>query len=446
MTSRALAVAATLAWSLVGFACAKTHLVVPIRDATEGDYIYYALPRTVVSATILVSISSVDQSPPCAGSDEMKELGLEAPKVASGKFFTVHEITLTKYSEADPAARFAIALDSAGSDELGVSMNVAGALTKGSSESTDVVVPIVVGATQFVASIAGKVLFGAPTIAGAPAGRCDRARLALQEVRGRLLDLDSSQGAADSKEVLELKTAKLTVAAKALEAPFTGVTAGKPQRIVCQLRPAEAGETRLFDWSKAGGVGGSRQAGCEVPESLSIAVADRATGRDATEKARLTETHSLSLRIVAKGTDLSQITPTVKETERSFFYRIPAFAELEVGDTTSNSEWVRKSDRVTWPIAQLGKIYSLPRLCATKNAKVSAILDAETGALLEASARFQEADLGPALAAIGTSTAGVLQAHKEAQRDEELLQLQREQALLEARVAIKVAKEALGEE
>jgi len=51
---------------------------------------------------------------------------------------------------------------------------------------------------------------------------------------------------------------------------------------------------------------------------------------------------------------------------------------------------------------------------ARETSRVAVSLDAETGALLEGS---QEADFGSALATLGKSTADVLQARKDAERE-----------------------------
>lgn len=439
--------------------CAYTHKVVPVSKAGTGDYVYYALPRTVVMATALVSVSTVDPAPPCGNLEKyLMPLGLERPKISAGKFMTVHKTSLERRSEPDPEERYAVRVSGTGNSELALELNARGALTKGSSESRDIIVPTVVGALEMAASIAGK-LFGASK--DQREELCDGVKVQLDDLRRRLLELDSSPGAADPKEILEYKAARLQLQAKVLEAMFTGVKPGAPQKIVCDVRPKKvvssgnatesttSSDYTLFTWTVAGGIDPSAasvpEVECDIPAGLSIGENDRARGSDRTVSERIRAKHSAVLGVGTRhSSDLVSVPEsTPRSGERGFYYRIPAFRTLEVLDRIGSDRSERISDRVEWAIPQLGSTRSLPRLRSTGSAKVSVTLDPDTGALLAVMAKEEQADFDAAAGRLGKSIAGVLEARTAAKDDDELERLKREQAILEAQVAIDAAREAL---
>lgn len=433
--------------------CAKTVKVFKAGSEGEGDFVYYALPRTVVTVTAVVSVSTIKGKPECAS--RIADVGLRKPAFgpsdpnATAKFFTFSEATITTNAEADPNEIYAIALEGKGASDLAVTFNARGALTEGSSESKDVIAPIVLGATQFAASVAAKAFAGTKVPgAAAPPDHCGDAVAALIDARKRISEAYTNAGSSP-KEVLELRVAKLTVLAKSLEAPFTGVTPGSPKKVVCYIRPVKDNgariDTDLFIWKRGEGIRqDGRNSACEIAADLGT-WPDSLKGTDRDVDADLAKQHTLTLRITRSAADLSKISPTTKTGDRSFYYRIPAFAQLVVGDRAGGDTWEQASDQIEAPIAQLGQSLSLPVSKSTNTAKSGVALDAETGALTRVTATTTEFDFGAALATIGTSAGSVIEARKGGKHDEDLEQLQREQAVLEARVAIKAARAALAE-
>ena len=248
---------------LVG--CAKTHVVVEAKSLSAPDALHYVLPRTVLKVTSNVSVSTIG-SPVCPSSDAI-EMGVAMPALKppsatqGGKYFTLHSIEVEVASEADPDARFAIDLASTGGSQLNVTFDPRGVMTKAQSEASDETLPAILGIGQSVLDIGLSAAFGAaateldkpPSTSPSTATYCKQARATLGRLRETIAELYGSGSAGDTKEVLEIKLAKLSALEKKAEAVFNGVLPGSPKKIVCEVRPRpesqSGGSIRLFGYS-----------------------------------------------------------------------------------------------------------------------------------------------------------------------------------------------------
>ncbi len=452
-------------------ACARVHRVYPQADAKKGEFVYYALPRTVAIATFTATVSEVKKTPSCASrTDLMQELGLKQSPY-EGKIFNITKTELSKRSEADPNQVYAVKLNGLGTRSLGLEMSATGVPSAGSSKAEDVVIPAVVGAAQAAADIVAPFL-GAGTqqqVAAAPAfDACDAASNKLKNLRKRLLDLHSSQGAEDPKEVLEYKAAKLTAQLKKLEGAFTGVVPGKSTKIVCEYTPTrDEDESTLLTWSMVDGLI-DPPATCIVPSgletdkkaTLSSAAPGNPPARSNPEplpaeackdnpqrqsaptewlakcsrarlNAALTDEHAVSIRLQALNGDVSATVPPTrgKKDQRSFFYRRPAATRVWVEDKrTSKAKPARTSKMKDWAVAQRGTVHSLPRVWSAGKVEVSVAFDPETGALTKLEMSRTAADLSGAVET-GREIGGQL-------RNAEITELERKKTLRELKEAL----------
>jgi hypothetical protein len=357
--------------------------------------------------------------------------------ITSGSFLTIVEAAVSTSAEADPNERFAIDLNGTSASELSIAMTPRGFITKATSESTDAIIPAVTGIVDIGASIAAKVAFGAPDAEDEKDKKCNDAEVALIAARAQLRDVFGAPGFSDDKEVIELKAARITSLISRLEEPFTGVKPGKPLKVICEVRPGSAGDTELFKWTIHSGVQDGHGL-CDVPGEL------KAFTNPSQGPPEIRVRHIVVLRVAQEDCSLCADERTPKDAERGFFYRVPAFGSVEVVDKTDTSTKTI-SDRVKAALPQLGEVRSLPRVSGSKSARVSISLDPETGALIEAGIKTAGIDFASASGSLQKSIGTVLDA-REAGKQDELEKLQRQQAILEARVAIKTAKTALGEE
>ncbi len=421
--------------------CARLHRVVPLADAKTGEYVYYALPQTVVVVTLTGVVTTVDPKPTCEGEAAlMMELGLKAP-VYSGKLFSIEKVEVSHRAEPDPTKIYAVEVTGGFARTLGLETSAVGLPSLASSKAQDVVLPAAVEAVKLAAKLASIVAFG--DVKQVEAKACSDIKKNLQDVRTRLLDLDSSPGAADPKEILEFKQTSLRALAKQLEAAFTGVSPGEPKKIVCEIRPVKGTQAfPLLKWTMKGGVTSTPDANveCQVPPDLVVDGA--ATARDtATPAARdkLTVEHVLALQVAPTGRDVAAVTvPAGRREQRSFYFRRPASARVWVSDSLPKTTERRLTETYDWTIAQLGEVDSLPRLSSGGSIEVQVTFDPSTGALLKVGATRSSADLAKAVGAIDTASSTL--------HDAEKVELERTKAILEAQVAIKAAEEALENE
>ncbi len=440
--------------------CAKTHRVYSASNISEADVVHYALPRTVVKVVATVSVSTI-AAPPCAS--EAEALGIPAPKFVKGKYFTVHDVEVETFGEPDPGRLFAVELGSTGASALQLTLDRRGILTGGSSESKDEYAAAALGIAKSAAEIAMDTLFGAGTSALAvPVDdeRCRQARGYLVELRRALVDVHSNRGAADPKDVLEWKIAKLSAMEKKAESIFNGVIPGSPVKIQCEVRPSEATEFKLFDYTAATGAIASPSTAdvtCEIPPEAMIPPSHAVAVPASPPMGPLpipNTNHDIVLHMsnvtgIVPATTSAPVLPT-KDADRSFAYYIPRLTVVGARETKrsasgSTAEVLRRFSPKSVYIAQFGALKTLPRMGVSGSAKLSVTLDAENGALLAVTTNESSADLGGGAATIAetvTNVADSVRGRKSAEAEELEALLQR-QAILEAKVAIEAAEAAL---
>lgn len=461
---------------LVG--CAKTHVVVEAKSLSAPDALHYVLPRTVLKVTSNVSVSTIG-SPVCPSSDAV-EMGVEMPALKppsatqGGKYFTLHSIEVEVASEADPDARFAIDLASTGGSQLNVTFDPRGVMTKAQSEVSDETLPAILGIGQSVLDIGLSAAFGAaateldkPT-SPSYSSYCRQAKGTLAKLRETIAELYGSGSAGDTKEVLDIKLAKLSALEKKAEAVFNGVLPGSPKKIVCEVRPKpesqSGGSIRLFGYSGLEGLlplpapapaapaaapaapaaapnALAADVSCDYPSDLAIDPGAHVIGTGA-DKLKDAYDVVLSARLVDGVLPSEPVDRKASaEGKRSFRYRVPRFADVFGAEHKAGAAnmYRYRGDKQRVAIAQLGQIRSLPVFEVGGSATLSVTLDPASGALLELAAKEKGVDLGAAAGTAGkmvTTTLGAV-------RDADLKDLQRKQALLEAQVAIQAAEKAL---
>jgi hypothetical protein len=435
-----------IAMSLAG--CARLPTVVPLKNAKAGEYTYYALPRTVLVVSTKGTVTTINDKAKCIDSEYdglRKRLGLQKSKYAES-VFSIAEVTVSTRVEADPERVYAVELSRPGTNAVGLKSSPRGLPSAASAASTDAVIPPLTAGLGLIASIVGKVFFGAPAVKSSTDEQdpCVQAAVTLEDLREALTALHKTEGAADSKEVLEYKAAKLEVAIKTIEGWFTGVELGKPKSIVCEVRPVTGtNEYPLFTYTMGAGIDLAQPQNCDLSAEFT-AKGKAADTNDQATTAKLTQVHALSLSVTPVTTSLASTLatkPAQTENERSFYYRVPGYAVVLAKDGQT-----RLTAATELPIAQLGTEMSLPRLSAGGSVELAIGFDPDTGALIELSVKRQSADIAGQLSKLSDSAGGLIDASKaDAGKNQELLELQEQQAILEARVAIKAAEEALAQ-
>lgn len=441
----------TFLLSCFTFACSsKIHHVVPVAEATSGEYVYYNLPQTVIVVTATGTITETKSTAPnCTDAVDLEHFGLSVPNYV-GRLLTIANIKLSKKAEPDPAQKYAVELEDKGTNVLTLHINDSGVPSKAGSEATATGLSI---AKSFL-KLAATTLIGSSL---SPAGHCADVRKQLDDIRTRLLNLHSSVGAADNKEILKLKEAQLKLKEKKLEAEYTGVNIYPPKTIVCEIVPTSGATVNLLSWSLKQGIISTATA-CDVPSELkkNIGGASVRTGKTYD---KLVTKHELILHVdpVVGGLASITIPTTGRAAERSFYYRIPKRALVWVEDTiTTNPNQVlgmsppttttnvAASKRENWNIAQLGIVSSIPRLSTRGSAKVDVTFDPDTGSLKEIGLIQTTGDAAAVIDVVtGQLSAYYTTKKAEVEVDVELTTLQRQQAILEAMVAIEAAEATL---
>ncbi|MEW8058546.1 MAG: DUF4831 family protein [Candidatus Thiodiazotropha endolucinida] len=449
----------------------KLHRVLPYSETMkDGDYIFYNLPETEIKVTIYVS--KVNITPQESNNvickydkykNELQVLGVKKPKF-TGSFLSMGKIAIDKRSIPDEGNRYGVELSEEGSATLTIQMDPAGIPSKATSEVTSDTIPIAKSLINLIGAIASPaILARAPTVR-IDDDICDMKLMNLRDAKQRMLELYSSMGAADDKELIKFKVAELNTSFQTAVSAFTGVRVGKSERIVCKIRPSPAiKEYFLIKWSGEKGII-EQDERCLVPEAVKLNKENILTGsKDEEENVKLANQknkHTYLLRIdPLKGLADIKI-PNTETKDRSFYYRIPRLAEVYVMEKIDQDNQSKKSIRMKslkqrWYVNQLGVITSLPRIQTKGSASINVSFDAETGAITEISAARTKADASGLIDTLATQSTAYKKARasekatlkaeqaEQAKLDLELQALQREQAILEAMVAIENAKEAL---
>jgi hypothetical protein len=152
--------------------------------------------------------------------------------------------------------------------------------------------------------------------------------------------------------------------------------------------------------------------------------------RPAKQRAVTIRVTPLDLPVVSQALESNPV-----ESRRSYAYRIPRLAVVEAVSDAGPAEKILA--RRELPVPQLGQIRYLPRRLNGVSGSLNFELHSETGALVKISSETKTADGATIAATTGTNAKTLNDAN------DELVQLTRQQKILEARKAIKTAEQAL---
>jgi hypothetical protein len=434
----------------------------------------YALPRTVLRVSY-TAVRADFGKPECAADDTLRQLlGIEDMKLPTleggdkASVFSVKDGVLTTVSEPDPSEVFYTTMtnDSLVDDSLKVVLGPDGIVSAVEGSARDVVGPTVVKAIEVAGAITAAALPFTLFKESAPKGeiklhgkklttsgldaRCtekvDR-YLKLEEQRQEVLAMKVPH----AKDAYELRLGELRAAQDVIRASFLGLKRTITAPFTCDVVPA-TGSASLPSFSLAvrRGIKPEGDARCRIPvEFRHAAGATPPANEDVSEKVAIAVTpHNEALTQLWTKLDADN-----RPTEAGFFYRVPGAGTVAV-DSTRKGVAIAPH-RVT--IAQLGSVRAYPRVSGS-NPKLTFELYPDTGALKSVLVEQKATDVAGLLGALGGASTAVLTAEKarrdaaaaaeEAKRKDaanaELTNLQKQQAILEATLAIKEAREALG--
>jgi len=411
---------------------------VQLSDLKPGQ-LAYVLPLKRIRVEMTVTKLEYDNSARCLGKGG--DAGLEAPKY-KGSTLSVSAVKWSTYPVPDVKHVYRVALDDGAvprKQKLMLAWAPGGIASESSFRSEDMSSTYATSFTKLGANVLGSFFgFGG---AAAPANMCDNLKQSVTTARGYLLNLRGPVDAASTKEVLEMKEAKLKADLLSMESVFTGskATVGT---IVCDVDVSAAGTQNLLKWTGVGGVTGQSSA-CVVPPEFVIQKSEQADS----PPERLTREHEVNLSIQVDpwgwnaAPDGCPTTASAKgqaQPSWSYHYRRPAPTTVVVQDV-SNKVSRDISERRQELIPQLGRIACIPRVSqATVESKI--VFDSTTGELKTVELTGDAADPTSAVEAGGTLlTTGV----KAAMGPSKLEAAKEEKELLEAMVAIEKARAEL---
>jgi hypothetical protein len=471
MTTKAMILASSLVALLAG--CANGINVYPAASAPikEGSrYVYYALPRNMISVTFSVKKTTYSKGPCADVAFPKEQLEANDIKIKTGSTVELSEVTITTRAEPDPGHVYAIELtsDMLKNDKYGIELNDQAMLTSASIESTSKVADLAVTLTKTAASTAATILGFGGAIAATPTGRCKTVLDRLTDVRKTKINLLSGAGtyASLTKEALELLFTELRSEQDGLVANFVKreVASGK---VLCEYTPtvAPSDSVKLLMYGDDGVTPNLRVNGleCYVPPQFFVAVpiakapiakaptAKAPTAEAPTAEAPTAEAPTAEAPTAEAPTAPTAKTPTVKTptaeaptdkvpnktvllkfrvqniiasqiktavpgaSPTGIRYRIPARVTLTVSRTGAQArEEALATERLA--IAQFGVVAALPGDAQVKSAAFNymAKLDPTTGALVSYSGGHSAFD--PALAeGVGGAAKTVLDAEKQRQ-------------------------------
>lgn len=461
-------------------ACTVGHQIkkVPLEKGTSLDQAaYYALPRTVVTASFPVKQSFAVEGKGQSGSPAVScfnqletrvtfkdkianwarfepeilkdAIGLTAiPPLGENKYSLTGDPTIGTLAEPDPDQVFRVELSTNWSQkrELNLQFGPLGTLQAGTSFVQDRRVDLAAAFAKTVinilsADLAPKRAFGASltlidssTSAGRPSefqcdeveDNCQRAACEIFSGRAGLERLPRLVAAdiidADSAAWL---TKRLEDDIEA-RLPLFVIFRERIGNVVCAVRPRDkTEEIKLLEMSeKEGFRAASSESECLIPPGFEPKAL---SGIVYTMRLKVPE--QLATRLQESGLDRAhQVTE-----DQGFYYRIPATASISIEKDCTK---VAEGSAV---VAQLGLVAALPRQ-RTYQTKYQIKLDPQTGALIDLTSNSEAVD--PALiTGTGDAIAGYLKKEneldeKEAAAKDELAQLERQRKILEEQYKI----------
>lgn len=448
---------ATLA-TLTG--CARAYDVHRVSTAANGPRfaskaIFYALPRTVVTAQASVTKTQIRPGGCSGQATLLAQLGVDqatqdlltdllsrptSEQVAHR--YKISDFQLGSRAEADPSQVFAVEVKgkTLQNQLLELQLSETGMLLSGKNEAENRAAQFATQTFSTIASLAVKASMGR---AAAPDGsRCAQLRTQIENVRERQRQLVSPGGTPSGtpKDTLELMLSKLKEEETDLMTHFTGpreVTLGD---VRCEVRPKERFQadsnqvndfeleitTRLFQFSRTLGLV-NLDPGCIVPTAFQGSGAD-------------TNAQDVNLVTQAVSNHYSRTVAARQQEPREtggYFYRVPGEAVVRLNLATDPKVVLRM------PVAQYGVVATLPG-----SADLNAILEKYEAAFFPATGGLQkfatttQAPDTTAITNIGTGLGAILDAEAaeratEKAAEDELAQLERRRKILEEQKKIR---------
>ncbi|HTF06176.1 MAG TPA: DUF4831 family protein [Bacteroidia bacterium] len=358
---------------------------VPVYNVAEnkhpknGEGLYYALPKNVITADITITRTQITEAPFGKFADSL--LALE---YKPGVTFEIEETKIASYSVVDSAEWYFVDLRKNGVfKKVSVSMTVGenGILSNSSAEVENKTIDYAIETIEFVATVAGKIIpFGNP-VAGInstasenfqsddkekPKTLLDSALNVikqLNDIESRRIELISNTTKASvSAEALQIMLKELDAKKKELLSLFVGIK--KIKKITLRFENETINDSTLFTFSEKAGLSG-------LPASMNIDSAFlpkiQMPGANAVT---IRFSNAQFLPVAMKNSD------PVKKTS-SFYYRIPANTTVQVWQ---GSKILTQTEML---IAQKGVVKSLPMKTGGMKTKYELKYDPKTGALLE---------------------------------------------------------------
>lgn len=445
---RSIFISMFLAISVAFAGCAvKTPLVERLsRDDTgykswSGNGIVYALPKLGFDVQFDVRQTELDV-PRCNASeltDEQQEaMEIDPEKIESRKrkIYTLHSTTLTKRSVPDPARVFISRFpESSGwaDSSLLVKMGPDGTVEGTESSAVSKSVAIATKLIEFTGSV------GAAVIAmgsGVPKPSFDECKAKADQYMELQKELSKFRAMPTPypKDTLEQYINEIKAEQAVIQALFIGKPTVLKGSINCFVVPDKAGATDLLKIVPKKGF---------IPlEDVLCYMDERFDGRDKDiSEADKSSTVSMNVEIADDVMKTAyRAGPSPAPNSAGFFYSVPVRAFVSLSGHAKAT-----TDQESYFLPQLGDVRSLPQVEGSSPALI-VNLDPETGALKSVKVSNNAADIAGMLGSTGTSVSNLINAETaKATKQDPLAVLKREQALLEAELAIATAKEALAQ-
>lgn len=486
------ATSASLLLALAVGGCAANHGQKPATgtDSIPDTSVAYALPRTVIEVRAPVTLKKPsaagcfdhgDEAPvfgdpgipgdpaararkrECSGDPTKLQTCLGFSDNLAQKY-ALGEVAITTRAEADPDQIYSVPLTGTALQKRRVLLELAesGLLIQGESESRSKALSFFSGLFKSVAGLASVFVASEET----PIEKCQQTAREILDLRvdARRLREAVLAGHPTPPETAKLFLERFEAGEKKLMEAFAE-TAEVTGNVYCEVRPREADVATfaadgkllaaapktidLFQVRSTTGVCAGRPAQgetcsfdapslCFVPEPLRAAA-----GGEPKKMQQVSLTLSyVSEQFAQTIRERSAPTTDKADEDRSFRYRVPALAGIDLVLTTSadGKAEAKTLSRQTGMIAQFGPVGSLPG----KGADLYTLaLYPDTGAIKKITSLREPTDATDTTSIVDSITS-VVKADKAS--DDELAQLERERKILEERKKIRDFKAELGED
>jgi hypothetical protein len=439
------------------------------RRPLDRDYMFYSLPRTVITADIPVIKTIRDTDGGCtdkAFDDLRSELLLDQP--TANLTFKLGKPLIGTRSEPDPDHVYAVDIHfrpfalTSGSFE----MTDNGVLTTETVSQEDHSIDAVLAAAKIALAATGVTpAAAAAAAAAAPPGStttsparkgCEQTAAQIKDVRTRRLALisESLRSQNPTEAALTAALAKFDDVEETLSAQFTGETVKQIATIQCDLRPlvfdtsAPNSGTKLFDLQLHSGVK-LADAPCVIPQALILTATETELVKELAKNAKFSDpSTTVRSRIVSDGSQYAEQVKSaqrlIDDTARGFYYRIPGTAIVTIEAASD----VRA--RQIMNIAQLGAVAALPTVggAFVRKASMSPTLNA-AGGLSKLTLNGEPAG-NAAITGVGDLLASVQSAEAQKKKadgsaKDELTQLARQRQILEEQEKIAKLKKSIAD-